>query len=79
MIDDKVNNTEDSESAIPALMVGLLLILALAYVIGLVFVVTNLIIKVVIKLYQDGQISSEFYEQTKALMRFDFEESSCLV
>ncbi len=76
LIDDKANNTQDSESA---LIVGLSVILALAYIIGLVFVLTNLIVKVIIKAYQDSQISSEFYEQTKALMRFDFEESSCLV
>ncbi len=60
-------------------MVGVLVIIALAYIIGLVFVLTNLIVKVVIKVYKDSQISSEFYEQTKALMRFDFEEHSCLV
>ncbi len=76
LIDDKVSNTQDSESA---LIVGLSVILALAYIIGLVFVLTNLIVKVIIKAYQNSQISSEFYEQTKALMRFDFEESSCLV
>lgn len=76
LIDDTANNTQNSESA---LIVGLLVILALAYVIGLVFVMINLIVKVIIKAYQDSQISSEFYEQTKALMRFDFEEHSCLV
>ncbi len=76
LIDDKESNTEDSESA---LIVGLSVILALAYIIGLVFVLTNLIVKVIIKAYQDSQVSSEFYEQTKDLMRFDFEESSCLV
>ena len=79
LIDDKVNNSQDSESVIPALMVGLLVIVALAYLLGLIFVLTNLIVKVIIKLYQNGQISSEFYEQTKHLMRFNFEDSSCLV
>ena len=72
LIDDKENNTQDSESP---LIVGLLFILALAYIIGLVFVLTNLIVKVIIKAYQDSQVSSEFYEQTKDLMRFNFEES----
>ena len=76
LIDDKVNNSQDAESA---LIVGLLVILALAYIISLIFVLTNLIVKVAIKAYQDTQVSSEFYEQTKDLMRFDFEESSCLV
>ncbi|MDJ0681499.1 MAG: hypothetical protein QNJ18_16750 [Xenococcaceae cyanobacterium MO_167.B52] len=76
LIGDKVNNSQDSESP---LIVGLSVILALAYIIGLVFVLTNLIVKVIIKAYQDTQVSSEFYEQTKDLMRFDFEESSCLV
>ncbi len=60
-------------------MVGVLIIVALAYIIGLIFVLTNLIVKVMIKVYQDSQVSSEFYEQTKALMRFNFEEHSCLV
>ena len=60
-------------------MVGVLIIVALAYIIGLIFVLTNLIVKVIIKVYQDSQVSSEFYEQTKALMRFNFEEHSCLV
>ncbi len=76
LINDKVNNTQDSESA---LIVGLSVILTLVYIIGLIFVLTNLIVKVIIKAYQDSQVSSEFYEQTKDLMRFDFEEHSCLV
>ena len=76
LIDDKESNTKDSESA---LIVGLLFILALAYIIGLVFVLINLVVKVIIKAYQDSEVSSEFYEQTKDLMRFDFEEHSCLV
>lgn len=76
LINQRKSNLEDSQSA---LIVGLFLILALAYIIGLVFVLTNLIVKVVIKVYQDAQISSEFYEQTKDLMRFDFEEHCCLV
>ncbi len=76
MIDDEESNSQDSQSA---LIVGVSVMLALAYLIGLVFVLSNLIVKVVIKAYQDTQVSSEFYEQTKALMRFDFEESFCLV
>ena len=79
LINQKEIKAQDPESTMPALMVGLLVILALAYVLGLIFVLTNLIVKVVIKLDQDSQISSEFYEQTKALMRFDFEDCSCLV
>ena len=76
LIDDKVSNTQDSESA---LIIGVLVILALAYIIGLIFVLTNLIVKVIIKAHQDTQVSSEFYKQTKDLMRFEFEEHSCLV
>ncbi len=79
LIDDKVNNTQDSESEIPALIVGLSVILALACLLGIIFVLTNLIVKVAIKVYQGSQVSSEFYEQTKALMKFNFEEGSCLV
>ncbi len=76
LINDKESKTQDSQSA---LIVGVSVILALAYIIGLIFVLTNLIVKVIIKAYQDSQVSSEFYEQTKALMRFEFEESCCLV
>ena len=76
LINDKESKTQDSQSA---LIVGVSVILALAYIIGLIFVLTNLIVKVIIKAYQDSQVSSEFYDPTKALMRFEFEESCCLV
>ncbi len=60
LINDKVNNHEDSESTMPALIVGMLVIIALAYIIGLVFLLTNLIVKVIIKAYQDTQNLSHY-------------------
>ena len=66
--DKEQENTEEDNLVIPAFIVGQLFILIIASFIGLLFVTTNLIVKLVINYRRKKRIQSNFYEQVKDLM-----------